>query len=116
MSESNNPLARKALRSSNVSTVVSISLVLFMLGVLGVLVMHASKISDYVRENLELTVVLLADSKEEDVKALKQDLGLCARKPGANGGFVSGFKRRGCESAHRSLAKVGGGKRSPLGN
>ncbi len=74
MSESNNPLARKALRSSNVSTVVSISLVLFMLGVLGVLVMHASKISDYVRENLELTVVLLADSKEEDVKALTEVL------------------------------------------
>ena len=71
MSESNNPLARKALRSSNVSTVVSISLVLFMLGVLGVLVMHARKISDYVRENLELTVVLLADAKEEDVQALK---------------------------------------------
>ncbi|MFM7053940.1 MAG: cell division protein FtsX [Bacteroidota bacterium] len=74
MSESNNPLARKALRSSNVSTVVSISLVLFMLGVLGVLVMHASKISDYVRENLELTVVLLADSKEADVQALKDAL------------------------------------------
>ncbi|MFM7902602.1 MAG: cell division protein FtsX, partial [Bacteroidota bacterium] len=74
MSESNNPLARKALRSSNVSTVVSISLVLFMLGVLGVLVMHARKISDYVRENLELTVVLLADSKEADVQALKDAL------------------------------------------
>lgn len=74
MSESNNPLARKALRSSNVSTVVSISLVLFMLGVLGVLVMHASKISEYVRENLELTVVLLADSKEADVLALKDAL------------------------------------------
>ncbi|MFM7823165.1 MAG: cell division protein FtsX [Bacteroidota bacterium] len=74
MSESNNPLARKALRSSNVSTVVSISLVLFMLGVLGVLVMHARKISDYVRENLELTVVLLADSKEADVLALKDAL------------------------------------------
>ena len=74
MSESNNPLARKALRSSNVSTVVSISLVLFMLGVLGVLVMHARKISDYVRENLELTVVLLADSKEADVKALSDAL------------------------------------------
>ena len=36
--------------------------------------MHASKISDYVRENLELTVVLLADSKEEDVKALTEVL------------------------------------------
>ena len=45
-----------------------------MLGVLGVLVMHASKISDYVRENLELTVVLLADSKDEDVKALTEVL------------------------------------------
>ena len=70
MSDTNNPLARKAVRSSHVSTVVSISLVLFMLGVLGILVMHARKISNYVRENLELTVVLMPETQEEQIKTL----------------------------------------------
>ena len=70
MSDSSNPLARKAVRSSHVSTVVSISLVLFMLGVLGILVMHARKISNYVRENLELTVVLMPETQEEQIKTL----------------------------------------------
>ena len=70
MSDTSNPLARKAVRSSHVSTVVSISLVLFMLGVLGILVMHARKISNYVRENLELTVVLMPETQEEQIKTL----------------------------------------------
>lgn len=70
MSETSNPLARKAARSSQVSTVVSISLVLFMLGILGLLVMHANRISSYVRENLELTVVLMPEIQEAQVKTL----------------------------------------------
>ena len=70
MNPDGNNLARKTLRTSYISTVVSISLVLFMIGTLGVLVLHARKISAYVKENIQLTVMLLPDSKTEDVDKL----------------------------------------------
>ena len=41
---------RRRLNSSYFTTVVSISLVLFMLGMLGLIVLHARKLSDYVKE------------------------------------------------------------------
>lgn len=63
-------MARKTLRTSYISTVVSISLVLFMIGTLGVLVLHARKISDYVKENIQLSVMLMPDSKEADINKL----------------------------------------------
>lgn len=74
MADTGNPLAKKAVRSSYISTVVSISLVLFMLGLLGVLIMHARQISTFVQENLELTVVILPEAKEDEVKALMDAL------------------------------------------
>lgn len=74
MAETGNPLAKKAVRSSYISTVVSISLVLFMLGLLGVLIMHARQISTFVQENLELTVVILPEAKDEDLKTLVEAL------------------------------------------
>lgn len=74
MAETGNPLAKKAVRSSYISTVVSISLVLFMLGLLGVLIMHARQISNFVQENLELTVVILPEAKDEDLKTLVEAL------------------------------------------
>lgn len=57
-------LVRKTQRSSRISTIVSISLVLFLLGTLGVLLLHANRVSSYVRENIEISVILdpLADS------------------------------------------------------
>ena len=70
MSQQSNPLARKALRTSHVSTVVSIALVLFMLGTLGVLVLHARKISNYVQENLQLSVILLPNASGNDINQL----------------------------------------------
>jgi len=49
---------RRRLRSAYLSTVVSITLVLFLLGVLGVLVIHAGSIARYVKENIILTLVI----------------------------------------------------------
>jgi len=53
---------RKTHRSSRISTVVSIGLVLFLLGVLGILLLHAQKLSTYVKENIELTILLNSES------------------------------------------------------
>lgn len=65
---------QRRLQSSSITTVISISLVLFMLGLLGMVVLSAKKISDHVKENIRISVYLNADSKETDVHALQQSL------------------------------------------
>ena len=74
MAPEGNKMARKTLRTSYISTVVSISLVLFMIGTLGVLVLHARKISNYVKENIQLSVMLLPEASLEDIGKLMKTL------------------------------------------
>ena len=74
MAPEGNKMARKTLRTSYISTVVSISLVLFMIGTLGVLVLHARKISNYVKENIQLSVMLLPEAGLEDIGKLMKTL------------------------------------------
>ena len=69
MSE-DNKLARKALRSSYISTIISISLVLFMIGTLALLLLNAKKLSDYVKENVVLSIILKPESSENDIQSL----------------------------------------------
>jgi len=64
----------KRLRSSYLSSIVSISLVLFMLGLLGLLVLDARKISDYLREHVTLTVYLEDSLSREDLTALQKKI------------------------------------------
>lgn len=59
------------LRSSYLSTIVSISLILFALGLLGMLILDAKKISDYVKEHVQLVVFLNDDAGEAEVSALQ---------------------------------------------
>ncbi len=58
---------KRKLRTSSVSTVISISLVLFMLGILGLLLINAKHLSNYVKENIGFTVMLNENVKEVDV-------------------------------------------------
>jgi cell division transport system permease protein len=51
-------LVRRTRQSSRISTILSISLVVFLLGLLGVLLLHAQKLSNYVKENIEISLVL----------------------------------------------------------
>ncbi len=74
MTQEGGKMARKTLRTSYISTVVSISLVLFMIGTLGVLVLHARKISNYVKENIQLSVMLMPEAKEAEVGKLMKML------------------------------------------
>jgi len=68
-----NKFNSRRLRSSYVSTVVSISLILFTLGLLGLLILDARKISDYVKEHIQLVVFLKDDVAAVEVSAW-QDL------------------------------------------
>lgn len=57
----------KRLRSSYASSIISVSLVLFMLGLLGLLVIDAKKISDFVKEHVQLNVYLQDDVSQQDL-------------------------------------------------
>lgn len=61
---------RKTQRSSRLSTIISISLVLFLLGALGVLLLHAQKLSDYVKENIEISLIIRPEADSLQTAAL----------------------------------------------
>ena len=63
---------RRRLRSSYFSTVVSIFLVLFMLGILMIIILSANKISDYVKENITVSIIIKEDAKEVDVRQFQK--------------------------------------------
>lgn len=65
-------LVRKSRRSSRLSTIVSITLVLFLLGTLSVLLLHANKLSNYLKENIEISLVLQPDADSLAVNELYQ--------------------------------------------
>jgi len=54
------------LRASYITSVISIMLVLFMLGLLGMIILHGKKLSDYVRENISISV-MLKDNVTDDL-------------------------------------------------
>lgn len=62
------------LRSSYITTIVSITLVLFSIGVVGLMLLHAKKLSDYVKENIGFSVIMNKNVKEADVLYLQKKL------------------------------------------
>lgn len=66
--------SRRRYQSSYVTTVVSITLVLLMLGVLAIIVMQAQRLSDYVKENIGFRIYLKENAKEADIYKLQKFL------------------------------------------
>lgn len=67
-------ISKGRLRSSYLTQIVSISLVLFLLGLLGFVLINARELSDYFRESLSFSVMLDEDAKEADIRMLQKDL------------------------------------------
>ena len=65
---------KKSLFGSYFSTTLSISLVLFLFGLLGLLLINAQRLSDYVMENIGVTLILKDDAREVDVIKLQKKL------------------------------------------
>lgn len=74
MKNTENGLSKSKLRSSYVTLVISVSLVLFLLGVLGFVLINAHELSDYFRESLSFSVMLDDEAKEADIRMLQKDL------------------------------------------
>jgi cell division transport system permease protein len=69
----NKSLNRRIL-SSSVSVVISLSLVLFVVGLLGLLLINAQRVSNYVKENIGLTIMLKEDINEIEIMKFQKTL------------------------------------------
>lgn len=74
MKRNNSGLSKSKLRSSYLTLVVSVSLVIFLLGILGLVLINAKELSDYFRESLSFSVMLDDGAKEADIRMLQKDL------------------------------------------
>jgi cell division transport system permease protein len=66
--------SKTRLRSSYLTLIISVSLVLFLLGVLGLVLINARELSDYLRESLSFSIMLDDEAKEPDIRMLQKDL------------------------------------------
>lgn len=64
----------KKTKSIYISTVFGIAMVLLMIGLLGLILVHANKLSRYVKENLVLNIYLDEGAHETDVLQLQKQL------------------------------------------
>jgi len=66
--------SKRKLIGSAITTIISLSLVLFMLGLLGITVLNARKLSNDVKENIGIQIILNDNSKEVSVQWLLKTL------------------------------------------
>lgn len=70
-------MSNRARYSTNfISSAISIGLVLFLLGFIGLIILHAQQIAKHVRENITVTVMLKDDVREADLFMLQKSLDL----------------------------------------
>lgn len=74
MAKTVDDLNRNRLRSSNITVVISISLVLFLLGLMGMILINAQKYSDYIKEQLVVNAFFNENYDAKDsAKIAKQE-------------------------------------------
>lgn len=66
--------SKRSLKSSSVTTIVSLSLVLFMLGLLGMIVINTRKLSENVKENIGFQVILNENVKDAAVEKMQKNM------------------------------------------
>ena len=74
MPSPNNRLIRRRLAGAWVSTVISISLVLLLVGVASLLLLNARSVSDYFKENMQVSVLLRQDVTDEQALQYQSSL------------------------------------------
>lgn len=76
MASSFDKYQKRKLISSYISVVISISLVLFLLGCLGLLVINSKKVANHFKEQVVMTIYLNDTAKEVEVNQLKKSLAM----------------------------------------
>jgi cell division transport system permease protein len=69
-----NKTATQKLKTSSLTVVISLALVLFMLGLLGLVVINAKKLSNHIKENIGFQVVLKDTTTQAELDILKQEI------------------------------------------
>ncbi|MDP4184907.1 MAG: permease-like cell division protein FtsX [Bacteroidota bacterium] len=67
-------LLRNHIRNSYLTSVISISMVLFLLGILGLIVLNAKTFSEYIKENIGFSLILDENATEPDIISLQKKL------------------------------------------
>lgn len=74
MAAGENKLFRRRLVGSWISTVISISLVLLLVGIATLLLVNARSVSDYFKENMQVSVLMTPDVEEEAAAKFQAEL------------------------------------------
>lgn len=75
MSKGKNTLIRKRLANAYLSSVISISLVLFLVGVAGLLLVNTKSVSDYFKENMKVSVIMKSEVSENKALSFGEKVG-----------------------------------------
>ncbi len=76
MSDYENKVNKRRARSSYISVIISMSLVLFMIGFIGVLLINAKQFSDFIKENISLEIIFSDGAKESQINELVKKISL----------------------------------------
>ena len=98
MASSFEKFQKRRVVSSYFSVVLSVFLVLFLLGILGLFVINSKRISDNFKEDIVMTVFLKSDANDSIVKAFDDEL--------RTANFAKGFKYVTKEEAAEQHKKV----------
>ena len=74
MGKQENKIMRRRLRNAYLSSIISISLVLLLVGVASMLLVNAKAVSDYFKENMQVSVMLKQSVDESEGLKYKEEL------------------------------------------
>ena len=74
MDEANNKSLKRKIISSSTSVVVSLSLVLFVIGLVALILINAQRLSDFVKENIGFTVMIQDNAPEIEIIKLQKEI------------------------------------------
>jgi len=74
MAQKEDKFNKRRLRASYFTSVISITLVLFILGFFGLIVLHSKMIGKHVRENIQMNVYMKKNAKEAEIFRLKKEM------------------------------------------
>lgn len=74
MAKEENKIIRRRLRNAYASSIISISLVLLLIGIAALLIVNARSVSDYFKENMQLSVILKPDVSDEEALSYQKSV------------------------------------------
>lgn len=74
MPHNENKMMRKRLANAYLSSVISISLVLILVGIAALLIVNARRVSDYFKENMQVSILMKQEVPDEGVNAFRDSV------------------------------------------